>query len=229
MKTKTKAKVKGGKARAYKKKYAKKQVIPTANTSIGRQVGFPKTMTFKHKYCEQVQLTAASGITHYQYSCNGMYDPNITGIGAQPSFFDNMCAIYNHYKVIGSRCKWRIVPVGTAVQYPFRVVAWYNDDTTTSGTTMSVYGESKGAQTRLCTGVNPSQIVISQKWSLKRTFPGSYQADIFRGTPSTNPNEQTHFQLSLSPLDPVQTIYAHVFVEIEYVAVWSELSDPVAN
>lgn len=37
------------------------------------------------------------------YSCNGIYDPDITGIGHQPSGFDQLMLMYDHFVVIGAK------------------------------------------------------------------------------------------------------------------------------
>jgi len=39
----------------------------------------------------------------YVYSCNGLYDPNITGTGHQPMGFDQLMVIYQRYTVIGAK------------------------------------------------------------------------------------------------------------------------------
>lgn len=41
----------------------------------------------------------------YVYTTNGLYDPNTTGIGHQPTGFDQLMALYNEYVVIGSTIK----------------------------------------------------------------------------------------------------------------------------
>lgn len=194
---------------------------------MGKIVGFPKKFTFKHKYSEIITLQdTGAGAVNYQFSCNGMFDPNITGTGHQPMYFDQISAIYNHYTVIGSKIRYRIVPAGTAVQNPYKIVTWINDDTTTTGGTDS-FSENKFASTRLCTGgVNPSQIVLTKKWSAKKFFGGSVLAnDQLKGTAAANPAEQSYFQITFRTLDLASTVSVFVYVEIEYVAVWHELKE----
>ena len=70
------------------------------------QVGFPKTLKFIHKYCDNVSVSGSAGIPFkYQFSCNGLYDPNITGTGHQPMYFDQVTPIYNQYRVIGAKAR----------------------------------------------------------------------------------------------------------------------------
>lgn len=74
---------------AYKKKYD----IP--------RWGFPRRLYIAHKYVDLVSVSSTAGVVgSYFFKCNGMFDPNTTGTGHQPMYFDNCGAIYNHYTVV---------------------------------------------------------------------------------------------------------------------------------
>lgn len=46
------------------------------------------------------EMSAAAGLsTSYGFRLNGMYDPDFTGIGNQPSYFDQFSALYTKYRV----------------------------------------------------------------------------------------------------------------------------------
>lgn len=69
-------------------------------------MGFPPRMRGTIRYHDCVALAGgASTTTSYVVSANGVYDPDITGTGHQPLFFDPMMQIYNHYTVRGARIK----------------------------------------------------------------------------------------------------------------------------
>lgn len=182
-------------------------------------------MKFKHRYVDYQALTTAGGLSNYQFSVNGLYDPNITGVGSQPMYFDQMAAIYNHYTVIGSKCTIKIVPQGTAVQEPYQCTLWINDDTTTTPNDIGI-AEGRGAYTSLSQGgVNPKTIVLKKNWSLKKAFAGNVSSSQFQGTNTANPSEQEYFQLSFRPLSGANTVSIYAWVSIEYIAVWKELKD----
>lgn len=206
--------------RTYAKKIYKRQ-----GTQVGRTLGFPKMLKFKHKYWEQVNLTDSGGFVHYQFSCNGMYDPNTTGVGHQPMYYDQLAELYDHYTVIGSRVKWTIVPAGTSVQAPFKITTWINDDTLTTGAAAS-FSENKFAQTRICQGgVNPEKIVLYQNWSAKKFFGNVLANDELKGGTSANPIEQSHYQISFRTLDGVSSVAIHAIAEVTYIAIWRELKE----
>lgn len=41
----------------------------------------------------------------YTFSLNGLYDPNITGVGHQPMGFDQLMLMYNNYTVVGAKAR----------------------------------------------------------------------------------------------------------------------------
>jgi len=188
--------------------------------------GFPAKMVFKHKYADQISLTDSAATVHYQFAANGMFDPNVTGTGHQPLYFDQMTALYNHYHVIGSKAKFTIVPVGTSVQMPYKVITWVNDDTSATGDTLATT-EFKGSKTRLCTGgVNPSKIVTTNKWSAKKVFGGSVLGnDKLKGNAASNPDELSYYHITFKTLDGTSSVSVWVMIEILYVAVWTELKE----
>lgn len=67
-----------------------------------RGTGFPDRITTKLKYCDTISLAAGTGPAQYVIRGNSCFDPNSTGGGHQPLFFDQWIAVYEKYRVIGS-------------------------------------------------------------------------------------------------------------------------------
>lgn len=83
--------------------------------------GFPNNLYMTHEY--EATYAYASSVTglwiNQKMALNGLYDPDITGVGSQPNFFDDMSAIYSKYNVYKCRVSITIVPkflLGTVVQ-----------------------------------------------------------------------------------------------------------------
>lgn len=65
---------------------------------------FPARFRGLLRYTDNFQLTSTSGaVASYVFSCNGLFDPNITGTGHQPAGFDQMMLSYEHYCVQSAR------------------------------------------------------------------------------------------------------------------------------
>lgn len=208
-------------------KRARRSVVkPKLRVSTG--IGFPKRMTMTHKYCETVQtgLSSTTGsLVTYVFSCNGMFDPNITGTGHQPMYFDQMANLYNHYHVIGSKITIKVVPE-TVSANSSRVTGFINDNTTITPTTVdTVCEQTQGKNMFIFPPGDGTVRTISMKWSAKKMFGGSVLANnALQGNSAANPTEQSYFVLAIQA-DDGATIGYNMVVMIEYIAVWKELID----
>lgn len=73
-------------------------------TAFFRAIGLPPTIVMKHRYSETFQLDNTGSATipaYHQFRLNSVYDPNYTGTGHQPYYYDQMAALYNYYCVYG--------------------------------------------------------------------------------------------------------------------------------
>lgn len=170
------------------------------------------------RYVEEVQVGIdGGGFGHYIWSCNGMYDPNITGVGHQPLYFDQMTPLYNHYKVMSS--KIRVSAVRTAAAGDVNLALFIDDDAAINATNVWTCSERPGAVTwhgYPSSGLIPSRTLT---WDAKKYFGGDITDNInFQGDASNNPAEQSYFVVAIEAQSTV-----NLFVEIEYTAVWTEL------
>jgi len=196
------------------------------NVSVGK--GFPKKMTMTHKYCELITLVANTGaVAKHLFSCNGLFDPNTTGSGHQPMYYDQMSLVYNHYTVIGSKIKISCVNVnGPSVSPAFWVSLAQNDDSTVTYQNLATQAEQSDGQTRLSPAGATSLPRMTSKWSAKKTFGGSVLAnDNLQGSVGTNPAEQTFWVLCTQAVDGFSSVTMDVRIDIEYIAVWDEIRD----
>ena len=202
--------------------------IARYEATLGRTIGFPKLLKFKHRYHEQFGLTSTTGaLNTYNFRCNSLFDPNQTGTGHQPLYYDNLVAIYRHFTVIGAKCTFRVVPDGSSAQAPFQVTCWINDDTT-SPANIDTIAESKSSKTVIVGGINPQQQTVTLYWSGKQFFGVAAYNDDMQGQ-GVNPSEQSYFTYSMQPLDKTSSVTARVLVTIDYITLWSELSDQAQN
>jgi len=65
-------------------------------------VGFPDRLRTNLRYSTVIPVPA---VAHYEYvfKANSLFDPDLTGVGHQPTYFDQLAAIYSQYCVLG--CK----------------------------------------------------------------------------------------------------------------------------
>lgn len=195
-------------------------------TSVNLGLGFPKRVVCTLKYAGYRDLTSGSGLhATYRYSCNGLYDPDITGTGHQPMYFDNLMAIYDHYTVIGSKLVLKVVPK-SATQGPGAVAVFVNDSTSqTMQNVGNAFEQSSGTDVKLLAPGQSNPLVITKTWSAKRTFGGSVLGnDNLQGTAAANPTEQSYYDIVFQDLTTTPTsATVQIFVELEFTAVFDEL------
>jgi len=188
-------------------------------------MGFPAKMTITHKYAETVNMTSTtSSFATYFFTCNGLYDPNLTGTGHQPLYFDQMSTLYNHYTVVGSRIKVRTAP-NTSAEDMYFMGCYINDDAVNSYTDSSgVIENVPGASTVIVPNNSNDLYTLTQNWSAAKAFgarTGIIQNTSLAGSASGNPAESQTFCICCQAINAA-TVTVTLFVEIEYITVWTE-------
>lgn len=176
------------------------------------------------RYVEEVQIPIdGASFGSYIFSCNGMYDPNVTGIGHQPLYFDQMTPLYNHYKVIKSKIK--VTCVRTAAAGDVNLALFIDDDATINASTVWTCGERPGA---VMWSAYPASGLLTSRtmsWDAKQYFGGDIMDNInFQGDASNNPAEASYYCIAIEAQSTV-----NVLVEIEYTAVWTELKSQATS
>lgn len=160
----------------------------------------------------------------YQFSCNGLFDPNITGTGTQPLYFDQMMTFYNHYYVDKS---WMEVEIrGSTASKDLLVVGYVDDDTTTSGIVSAM--QRPGAISFTCNpGVSMPCPKLKLAWNADKTFGATTASNpSFRGNATTNPEEESYYTIQISDSGlgsfdlpvKVRIWYSCIFTEFKTVA-----------
>lgn len=67
--------------------------------------GFSDSLTTNLVYADSIVLTPSAGTPTplYAYRLNSVYDPDFTGIGGQPYWYDQLTAVYSRYIVVGAK------------------------------------------------------------------------------------------------------------------------------
>lgn len=131
----------------------------------------------------------------YVLSANGLYDPDITGIGHQPMGFDQMMLSYNHYCVLGSSIDVCFRNGSTSTpSIAIRVAP----DVTVASVIDSVleYGLIN-TDTLDYKGVYGSVKRLRESVSIKKIqgVDNVLDVEVLSGTAAANPVEQTYYHL----------------------------------
>jgi len=190
----------------------------------GFNAGFPPQLRLRHKYVE-AEITFASttgSVASYLFSCNGMYDPNITSTGHQPVYFDQTSAIYNHYTVVRSFIRVKFTHGSGASPYLLGLAI--DDDTSPASTVNTFAEQSTATMTPVNGGITTPYTVLTKSWDAVKYFgPNPMANDSLQGSGSANPSEQSYYAIQLKA-QGAGSISGQLTVEIWYDAIWDELT-----
>lgn len=198
--------------------------------------GFAKSKMVRLRYAEEFTLNPdLGGIASYVFSANGMYDPNVTGTGHQPSGFDQNMAFFDHYTVIGSRIKAKFFDANGSNGIPAYFDVLLTDNGTTAGTFTNA---AEMIESRLANGDRVKQIGTergynfydpwvtrefnAQKFFGKKDIVGASQ---YRGDASANPSEQAFYEVCAASIASNNPDAMTMLVVIDYIAVLTERKD----
>jgi len=206
--------------RTYRRKYRNR----TKTAAIGRSVQTPLPHMFKitHRYADTGNMTVTAGTpARWAFKCNGLFDPDTTGTGAQPQGFDQLGVLYNHYVVIGSRITVRITVTGGTVAS--LVAGLYTDcDGATPSDIKELICSSKGNY-RIIGNASGDSVVLRQAWSAKKVFGRDVLGNnSLKGTPTTSPTEQQFFTWFVNSMDQSSNTGISYAAYLEQIAVWLE-------
>lgn len=193
-----------------------------------------KTLKVTCKYQENTNLnpSLAGGIALNSYSANGMYDPNVSGIGHQPRSFDQLMTLYDHYVVIASSIQVtffnydqsnpQVVGIGVADQSTSYGIL--NNALESPDCVYGVLGV-KGSGNDI---VTLRRSISPPKWLGSGIAPLSN--DQLQGSSSTNPPEDVLFQVFAGAFDEAtDTNDVGAQVVINYTAILKEPRNPAQS
>lgn len=195
---------------------------------------FGKSRTCKLRYAESININPGAGVAgQYIFSCNSLYDPNVSGTGHQPYGFDQLMALYNHYTVTGARC--RVTMIGTD-NLVYTLGIKLSDSSSLSSTVPDSLLEQPGFKKKIVSYANAiGRNYITCNFSCKKFFrhPSKnfiLSDDTLSGTSSTNPVEQAYFIIVLAPAIALQDLAnCTLQVEIDYVATFTGPKELLAS
>ncbi len=200
-------------------------------------VGTPAKKMVKLRYCDTISINPAAGLTasHY-FRANGMFDPDRTGAGHQPLYYDQLITMYDHYTVHGGFLKMTYVHAGSAAQVPGAFGIFLDDNATQSyaSATAIIEGGQKGGTVWTTTAGNSSGGNSTGK-SASPWVKLSFDAKKFFGVKSldgaqfrtgfgSSPTEDANYCCYYGAIGGNDPPIAYFIIEVEYNAIFTEKS-----
>lgn len=186
-----------------------------------KTVGIPDRLRVWLKFADNTAWNNTGTIMQV-YRTNSVFDPNFTGAGGQPRYFDQWSAMYGTYCVL--HCDVRHSIVNTSTTIPFTVCTGFTDADPT-GTSMANLSEFRYARVRGQVGIASSQPTRVYSMGIStHTLHGKANdvavlaTDTLQSAVTTNPSDPGFYFLAIQSYDDgVSTATAYVRTEIWYL------------
>lgn len=209
----------GTKSVAKKAKTTRKMSVPKNKFLLGNKVN----TTLKYVHYGQLNPGAAGAAATYVFSANGLYDPDITGVGHQPRGFDQLIALYDHFHVTRSRIKVSFMASQAQAGAICGVVL--QDDATPELDQIrgleNRYSYSKG----LSYGNGTVEVFLNFN---SKEFFNLNDRQLY-GTVSANPTDQAYFVVFAQATYGTDLAAIDYMVELEYTTTFSEPNNVAAS
>lgn len=199
--------------------------------------GFPKRKLVRFRYVQEKTIDAGIAPIGVQvFRANGMFDPDLTGTGHQPSNFDvwinSASGIYDHFTVLGSKITVSPVQSGQGSNSPGAYFGILLSDSGTRASSMTI---EEIMENKLCkfsrvpvgiaTGYNRN--TLTRGFSAKKFFGRKNSSSIIgdvqmRGSASADPTEQAFYELFVGSVAGTDPAAQSFLIEIEYIAMLTE-------
>jgi len=193
--------------------------------------GFPPSYDCKLKYVETFQFSSLLGVISNQvYSLNSLYDPNVTGVGHQPLFYDQITAVYGRYKVYDVDVR---ITATNRSDTPFDIVVAYGQGSNTFSSINNAKEQSYSTFYTLGSNTGNRQVATIKRFihlpSLQGVSDTAWDAEAnFGGLDTSAPADRLFLKIVGQPHDTV-TADTHVQVELVFHARFKQLSNAIAQ
>lgn len=195
-----------------RKSARRKRVVKSrAIASIPRELTVPSEMMMIVRYCSVLNSTGT--LLNHVFVANGLYDPDLSGIGHQPKGFDQMMALYERYDCLRSTIQVKLANTGTV---PIVMVCLPKKDTS-AATEVTGPIEAPFSVHALTGSKEANSLATVTNHVDIAKFTGRNRADLsYTGSASANPAQAVYWAVVLESVGGIDTHAAHWMVTIDY-------------
>jgi hypothetical protein len=188
---------------------------------------FPTTYPAELHYSDIFEFATSIGTVVYQkFRANSLYDPDETGTGHQPLYFDSLAALYSKYRVTKVRYAVRLAPPNSDSNASIEVLTIVRNGVYTP--TLPVVAELPYSK-RFVTGAFSDPVLLKDSVDLTTmNCPRRVYLDDDRYAAVVNANPQEVIDLTLAAICNVE-ITTRVYVDIWYSCNFYDPEPPSAS
>ncbi len=165
------------------------------------------------------------------FALNGCYDPDITGIGHQPRYFDQFMGLYVRYRVLRAAVRMTYVPLSTGAAGGVLMSLWPTlVATTLEGTSLQNLLDNPNLISRVANGTG-SQFApsVQTEIDIEALSETDRYATTLYGSSSSNPTYPVYVHVFLATMDITSLLAGQLLVEIMYYTEFSRRNEVSAS
>lgn len=194
-------------------------------TPFSGRSGFPTSLRTKLRYHEDVGFSSASGVVSGNvFRANSLFDPNETGTGHQPLYFDQFSAVYNRYQVVSSTITIVFSPVSEVAATSDWLVGVVGQSTNSIGSVPSTLCEQGHAKWAVINGRlgGPNQKTLTLSYTPESCLALTNKDTDVGALINANPDQSYKFLVWCADMQATGTTLLIGSVDITYDVVFSD-------
>lgn len=200
-------------------------VIPR---SVNFHSGMPKRIAVKLRYTDIFTFDGTTVAARNTFRANSLFDPDYTGTGHQPYYFDQWATMYNNYTVTGCHVRVQFVattaspPTDGSITNSMCAVRWLLDPTADNSLDTSQIGERPDCIVKALSHQGPP-VVIEMYRAVANTFgvtPVQVLTDAqFTGSVGANPATSNYIAVTCQgSTQGITSNACNIYVTLTYYA-----------
>lgn len=203
-------------------------IVKAGDTALlYRGIGFPDEFITDLVYTKSV-LTSSTASADFQQLQSSLFDPDPAVGGSQPTFFDQLAAVYARYQILSMRAEVEVVGA-TSATLPVSVAWAWTDESTTPSTVdqLSLYRYS-GAKT-VVNGGGPIRFTTSMDMGRLHGYSDVTQVNELQALVSASPADLAYFTVGTVPYDATTATVRFTRIRMVYRCRFFALLTPAAS
>jgi hypothetical protein len=198
----------------------------------------PPAVRVALKYSSRLSLTSTVGVyAEHNFAGNGLFDPDVTGVGTQPTGFDQWCAFYQRFRVLASHCRVQAInPTAATNAASMADISLVPTNTTTAFANSDIAASQPYCKRTLANTIGMGPNGPTRLESMMETdliLGVSKEAVLseltYSGSASTNPADNWYWRICQEPADAASTQTIIYEVVITYLVDFFERQLNVAS
>lgn len=193
--------------------------------------GCPPTQMIRLKFGITVDINPATASSSWQtFRANSCYDPDLSGAGHQPRYFDQWMSMYTYAYCLGSKLTVRKIDPTSATTAGMKVSIFLSEDPTLpakvlASATNSFEAKQRVSATKVISGIDtvtdPSRNRVVGKYSHTKLWRKPLRSNEFRFDNSNDCTEQAYFHVGFQAIHGNDPDLATFEFDLEYIVLFT--------